>query len=127
VTVQTTKENGAVASQQHTPRNTNHKRNSTSSSRKLKSVFDRTRLPIVSNYYDAQGVTLKGKSAWRDAICPFHTDTKPSLRVRLETGAFRCMVCGAHGGDVLAFHMQRYGMTFKAAAIALGAWVGGAK
>jgi hypothetical protein len=92
-----------------------------------KGGFDRTRLPNVSNYYEAQGVTLKGKGAWRDAVCPFHTDTKPSLRVRLETGAFRCMVCGAHGGDVLAFHMQRYGLTFKAAAIALGAWVGGAK
>jgi hypothetical protein len=92
-----------------------------------KSGFDRDRLPISTKYYPAQGMELKGKGAWRDAVCPFHTDTKPSLRVRLETGAFRCMVCSAHGGDVLSFHMQRYGLTFKAAAIALGAWKGGTK
>jgi hypothetical protein len=47
----------------------------------------------------------------------------PSLRKRIETGAFYCMVCGAHGGDVLAFHMQRHGrLRFIDAARALGAW-----
>jgi DNA primase len=61
---------------------------------------------------------------WRSAVCQFHDDTRPSLRVRLDTGGFRCMACGAHGGDVLAFHMQRYGLTFIEAAKALGAWEG---
>lgn len=90
--------------------------------------FDRSRLPDVSNYYESQGLALKGKGAWLNAVCPFHADTKPSLRVRLETGAFSCMACGAHGGDVLAFHMQRHGLNFKAACQALGAWVlGGGK
>lgn len=92
-----------------------------------KSGFDRGRLPIPAAYFIAQGLELKGKGAWRNAICPFHADTKPSLRIRLETGAFRCMVCGAHGGDVLAFHQQRYGLNFKEAAMALGAWIGGAR
>ncbi len=89
--------------------------------------FDRARLPSPSEYFAAQGLILKGKGAWLDAVCPFHADTKPSLRVRLETGAFSCMACGAHGGDVLAFHMQRHSMDFKAAAVSLGAWVGGAR
>jgi hypothetical protein len=44
--------------------------------------------------------------------------------VQLDTGGFRCMACGAHGGDVLAFHMQRYGLAFIEAAKALGAWEG---
>jgi len=88
--------------------------------------FNRAALPAPALYYAAHGLKLKGHGAWRDAVCPFHEDTKPSLRVRLETGAFRCMVCGAHGGDVLAFHMQRTGLGFKAAAQALGAWKGGA-
>jgi hypothetical protein len=92
-----------------------------------KGGFDRARLPVSTAYYEAQGMKLTGKGAWRDAVCPFHGDSKPSLRVRLETGAFKCMVCGAHGGDVLAFHQQRYGLTFKAAAVALGAWIGGAR
>lgn len=89
--------------------------------------FDRIRLPSPSAYFEAQGLTLKGKGAWLDAVCPFHADTKPSLRVRIETGAFSCMACGAHGGDVLAYHMQLHNMDFKAAAVSLGAWVGGAR
>ena len=36
------------------------------------------------------------------------------------------MTCGAKGGDVLAFHMQRHGLRFIEAARALGAWEGGA-
>jgi len=67
---------------------------------------------------------LTGRGEWRDALCPFHNDTRPSLRLRTDTGAFRCMVCGAHGGDVLAFHMQWYGLRFIEAAKALGAWEG---
>ena len=89
--------------------------------------FDKSRLPSPASYYATEGVSLKGSGAWRDAICPFHPDTKPSLRVRLDSGAFRCMVCQAHGGDVVAFHMRLYDLNFKVAVMALGAWVGGAK
>lgn len=87
--------------------------------------FKRDRLPSPSEYYQQQGLTVTGRGNWRNAICPFHDDTRPSLRVRLDTGAFRCMVCGSHGGDVLAFHMQRHGLSFIAAAKALDAWEGG--
>ncbi|RCS59591.1 CHC2 zinc finger domain-containing protein [Parvibium lacunae] len=87
--------------------------------------FVRSNLPNSIEYYQSQGIKLKGTGAWRDALCPFHQDTKPSLRVNVERGGYKCMVCGAHGGDVLAFHMHRYGLGFIAAAKALGAWVGG--
>lgn len=85
-------------------------------------ALNRDHLPIPAEYYDTQGLKLVGGGAWRSAICPFHKDTKPSLRIRLDSGGFRCMVCGAHGGDVLAFHMQRYGLRFIDSARALGAW-----
>ena len=85
-------------------------------------AFRRDRLPNPADYFQAQGLKLAGGGVWKSAVCPFHNDTKPSLRVRLDTGSFRCMVCGAHGGDVLAFHMQRYGLRFIEAARALGAW-----
>jgi hypothetical protein len=101
--------------------------NSTKNQWNYKGGFDRARLPLPAQYFITQDMKLTGHGAWRDAVCPFHTDTKPSLRIRLETGAFKCMVCGAHGGDILAFHMQRYGLNFKAAAVALGAWIGGAR
>lgn len=87
--------------------------------------FRRDCLPNPTDYYQAQGLKLIGRGEWRNAICPFHSDTHPSLRVRIDSGAFRCMVCGAHGGDVLAFHMQRHGLRFIEAAKSLDAWEGG--
>lgn len=85
-------------------------------------AFRRDRLPSPLNYYTGCGLRLIGRGEWRSAVCPFHDDTKPSLRVNIDSGGFRCMVCGAKGGDVLAFHMLRTGMRFIDAAKALGAW-----
>jgi DNA primase len=90
--------------------------------RGLVTRFRRERLPTSIGYYAAEGLKLVGCGAWRSAICPFHNDKNPSLRIRVETGAFRCMACGAHGGDVIDFHRLRYSMTFVEAAQALGAW-----
>jgi len=84
--------------------------------------FRRERLPSPINYFESQGLRLTGGGDWRSAPCPFHEDRHPSLRVRLDSGAFRCMACGATGGDVLAFHMRRYSLGFIDAARALGAW-----
>lgn len=84
--------------------------------------FDRSRLPPPAHYFRSQGLKPTGGGEWKSAICPFHQDTRPSLRLRLDTGGFRCMVCGAHGGDVLAFHRLKTGLGFVAAAKALGAW-----
>ncbi len=87
--------------------------------------FDRNRLPDAEAYFTGELGALHGRGTWRDAVCCFHQDTRPSLRVNTQTGAYRCMVCGAHGGDVLAFQMQRYGQPFPAAAKALGAVIEG--
>lgn len=90
---------------------------------KTRGKFVRSLLPNAVKYYQTQGVELKGQGVWRDAICPFHKDTKPSLRVNVERGAYRCMVCGARGGDVLDFHLQKHGLSFVDACKQLGAWV----
>ena len=87
-------------------------------------ALNRAHLPNPATYFREQGLKLTGGGEWKNAVCPFHEDSKPSLRVRIATGGFRCMACGAHGGDVLSFHMQRYGMRFIDAAKALGAWDG---
>jgi hypothetical protein len=85
-------------------------------------TFNRNKLPPAAEYYAAEQVRLLGAGKWRSALCPFHEDSKPSLRVHAETGAFRCMACGAHGGDVLAFHMLRHGLRFADAVTALRSW-----
>ena len=87
------------------------------------SQFERTALPDPASYYtERAALRLVGCGHWRSTVCPFHDDTRPSLRVNTETGAYRCMVCGAKGGDVLAFHRARHGLSFVQAARDLGAW-----
>jgi hypothetical protein len=117
------------AKQAEIVRNARHaqQQRETQQQRRSGHYFDRTRLPAPAPYYESQGLALKGRGAWLDAVCPFHADSKPSLRVKIETGAFSCMACGAHGGDVLAYHMQLHNMDFKAAAVSLGAWIGGTR
>ena len=88
----------------------------------MSSGFQRDRLPGAAAYFADEGLKIVGRGEWRSATCPFHEDRNPSLRVRLETGSFKCMSCGAKGHDILAFHRQRYGQSFKEAAMALGAW-----
>lgn len=92
--------------------------------KRLRPPFDRARLPDPLVYYVTELELLRGHGRSTTARCPFHEDQHPSLSVNLDTGAFRCRVpaCGAHGHDVLAFHMARYGLGFVAAAKALGAW-----
>ena len=87
------------------------------------SRFDRAAMPDPVAYYaERASLRLIGRGRWRSAVCPFHDDTRPSLRVNAETGAYRCMVCNAKGGDVLAFHRARHGLSFQQAARDLGAW-----
>lgn len=87
------------------------------------SQFKRCLLPDPAGYYaERAALRLIGRGRWRSAVCPFHDDTRPSLRVNAESGAYRCMVCNARGGDVLAFHRARHGLSFVQAARDLGAW-----
>ena len=88
------------------------------------SGFCRDRLPSPADYYK-EALRPLGKpngAGWAWAICQFHADKKPSLRVNTVTGAYRCFACGVHGGDVLAYHMALHSLDFTAAAKALGAW-----
>lgn len=120
--MQTTNGKGTLARAQSIA---NHGTHSIKNRGNYKGGFDRAKLPSPTDYFAQQGLKLTGGGEWKNAICPFHDDTKPSLRVRLDTGGFRCMVCGAHGGDVLAFHQQRHDLSFKKAAQQLGAWTRG--
>ena len=54
-------------------------------------VFNRRLLPKPADYYASEGIRLLGRGTWRDALCPFHLDTNPSMRVHIERGAFRCV------------------------------------
>ena len=55
--------------------------------------FRRELCPVPMTYYLAQGLKLIGPGEWRSVFCPFHSDHRPSLRLRVATGGFPCMVC----------------------------------
>jgi DNA primase len=66
--------------------------------------------------YEKPGAMLT-RPGWNDGgLCPFHDDGhKGSFRINATSGAFKCFSCGAAGGDVAAFLMQRDGLTFTQA------------
>jgi putative DNA primase/helicase len=58
-------------------------------------------------------VPLKKKGSEWEGICPFHDDTKASLKVNRTKQVFGCFACGVGGGSI-EFLMQ-LGLTFKEA------------
>jgi DNA primase len=48
------------------------------------------------------------------ALCPWHSDTRPSLQINPDRQSFRCWVCDI-GGDVFSFVMRHDGLTFPEA------------
>ena len=84
--------------------------------------FNRDALPEPLGYFEAQGLTFRErKGKWRTTRCDLHQGSD-SMRVNTQTGAWVCMACGVHGGDVLSYEMQLTGADFVSAAKALGCW-----
>jgi hypothetical protein len=90
--------------------------------RKYKRNFDRTLLPTPAKYYSKQFEKFKIKSEWVKVRCCFHDDHTPSLNISMISGGFRCFGCNARGGDIIAFHVQRYQMKFIDVVTHFGAW-----
>jgi len=86
------------------------------------SNFNKNDLPSPAEYYQGQGIYLKRSSEWTSTLCPFHEDKRPSLRINTKSGGYICMSCHEKGGDVLAFHMKKFDLSFKEACVALEAW-----
>lgn len=63
-----------------------------------KQIIKDTPISSVLNFY----VPLNKKGANYEALCPFHGDSHPSLKVNDSKGMFKCFVCGV-GGDAISF------------------------
>lgn len=61
---------------------------------------------IVSNY-----IHLEKKGNNFIGLCPFHTDSNPSMSVSPSKGIFKCFSCGA-GGNVINFIQNYKGISF---------------
>ncbi len=64
----------------------------------LKDRIRETPISTVISHY----MSLNKKGANLEGLCPFHPDSKPSLKVNDAKGMFKCFVCGA-GGDAITF------------------------
>lgn len=86
--------------------------------------FNRDALPSPVDYFELQGMKLKGphSAKWKTTNCNFHGGSD-SMRVNVATGAWVCMSCGEKGGDVLAYEIAASGRDFVDAVKALGCWV----
>lgn len=73
---------------------------------------------------EASGVALKREGNDHVGLCPFHEDTRPSLRVTQSKGLFRCPACGA-AGNVIQFVARKESLTEREAALKLCASIPG--
>jgi DNA primase len=69
-------------------------------------------IPISSVFAKYLNLNYRGKNL--EGICPFHDDTRPSLKVSDEKGFYKCFSCGA-GGDVFDFVMNFKRISFPEA------------
>ena len=67
---------------------------------------------------EAHGVALKQEGRDYVGLCPFHDDTKPSLRVTPGKGLWRCMSCEA-AGNVIQFVARKENVSDHEAAVRL--------
>lgn len=65
--------------------------------------------------YDIEAVPDGSRPNQLKALCPFHEDTNPSLKVNTERNIYHCFACGAKG-NVLDFVMAMDGSDIRAAA-----------
>ncbi len=64
----------------------------------VKNQIKDTPISSVINFY--YPITKRGGSY--EAVCPFHSDTKPSLKISDSKGVYKCFACGA-AGDAIKF------------------------
>lgn len=75
----------------------------------------KSQINTASFYTRETGRLVRSDAGWQSAICPLHEDSTPSLRVLIPDGAFKCHGCGARGGDVISFTMQKHEVSFPSA------------
>jgi hypothetical protein len=78
-------------------------------------------LPSAIEFYSKELTQFHPRKNQATAICPFHSERRPSFSINLKRGAFFCFSCGIRGGDIIDYYMKRYNVNFITACKALGA------
>ncbi|MBD65333.1 MAG: DNA primase [Halobacteriovoraceae bacterium] len=72
-----------------------------------KEMIKSTPISSVVNYY----MPISKKGANFEGVCPFHSDTNPSLKINDSKGIYKCFVCGA-AGDAIKFVQDKLNLEF---------------
>jgi hypothetical protein len=102
--------------------------NNTHSARSRKAFsyrpLNRDSLPAPTTFLRERGLLTKAlRGEWVSITCPVHAggkESNPSMRVNLVDGHFKCMACGAKGGDIIALNQLFLGVSFGEAVLDLG-------
>ena len=93
-------------------------------SHQRENVLDRDSLPTPLQYLtDRNLLSGKYRGQWVSIRCPAHksgAEDHPSMRVSVSDGHYKCMACGAKGGDLVALHRLITGLGFRDAVKDLG-------
>jgi DNA primase len=81
----------------------------------FKTVRENADFQAVAKHYGIDLIKDGSKPDQFKGICPFHDDTKPSLKVHTGKKVYNCFACGAHG-NVLNFVKEIEGTSYRDAA-----------
>jgi DNA primase len=65
--------------------------------------------PEICHVYESEGLVLTGQGKWKVTNCVFHGGSD-SMRINGESGAFKCIACGARGDDEVTYFMHSRGI-----------------
>ena len=86
--------------------------------------LDHRSLPSPLTYLTKRALLkTKVRGEWASICCPVHkggAESHPSMRLSLVDGHYKCMACGASGGDIVALHRLLTGLGFVDAVRELG-------
>lgn len=81
-------------------------------------------VPLEDYLRDERGLGLKPEGTGFKALCPFHSDVRPSLQVDAKPGqAWYCHGCGK-GGDIISWVREQDGLSFAEAIDVLSSLAG---
>jgi DNA primase len=75
------------------------------------STIEKVRQLPISEVLSKEGIELKKIGREFVTLCPWHTDSNPSLTVNDQKNLCFCFACGG-GSDAIAFVEQKFGLSF---------------
>lgn len=77
-------------------------------------IYEKIKSEVNISDYISRYLNLIKKGNSFVSLCPFHSDSNPSMNISDKKGIFKCFVCGV-GGDIFAFEANYQKCSYKQA------------